>query len=55
MRNCTKNLQNADFQRVLLLVSTYVVFCLKVYVSTIVSVVQRSTVLEDVLHFDVGD
>ena len=50
-----KNLQNVDFQQVLLLVSTYVVFCLKVCVSTVVSVVQNSTILEDVSRSDVAD
>jgi hypothetical protein len=55
MRSYTKNLQNMDLQRVLLLVSTYVVFCLKVCVSSVVSIMQNNTILEDVSRLDVAD
>jgi hypothetical protein len=55
MKSCMKNLKNVDFLWALLLVSTYVVFCLKVCVSTVVSVMPHSKMLDDFPHLDDAD
>jgi hypothetical protein len=44
-----------DLRQVQLMVSTYVVFCLKFCVSNVVSIMENSTILEDVSHLEVAD